>query len=88
MATAIETAALDRLLESLGRCLTKDSAEQVVALRADAKLQARLEELAEKSTEGALTLDERSEYETYIHAIDFITILQAKARIVLGHDRE
>ena len=66
----------------------KESAEQILALRADAKLQARLEELAEKSTEGALTLDERSEYETYIHAIDFITILQAKARIVLGHDRE
>ena len=65
-----------------------ESAEQILALRADAKLQARLEELAEKSTEGALTLDERSEYETYIHAIDFITILQAKARIVLGHDRE
>ena len=88
MATAIETAALDRLLESLGRCLTKESAEQVIALRADTSLGVRLEELAEKSTSGTLSIDERSEYETYIHAIDFITILQAKARIVLGQDHE
>jgi hypothetical protein len=40
--------------------------------------------------EGHLTDDKRREYETYIHAIDCLAILQAKARALLrrsGDDR-
>ena len=80
MATTVETAALDRMLEAVGRCLTPESAQQIVDLRADPRLQARLDELAEKSTNGLLTADEQSEYETYVRALDFITVLQNKAR--------
>jgi hypothetical protein len=83
MASTIETAALDRMLEAVGRCLTPESAQHVVELRADPALQARLDELADKSTAGTLTDDERSEYETYVRALDFITILQNKARAAL-----
>lgn len=85
MASTVETAALDRMLEAVGRCLTPESAQQVVELRADPRLQARLDDLADKSTGGTLTDDERSEYETYVRALDFITILQNKARAALGH---
>ena len=45
--------------------------------------QRRLDELGDKSNEGTLTAAEREEYETYVRAIDFIGILQAKARAVL-----
>jgi hypothetical protein len=49
----------------------------------DAIAQARIGKLARKCNEGALTVSERREYETYVYAIDFIAILQAKARAVL-----
>ena len=42
-----------------------------------------MDELAEKSTEGKLSPEERAEYEAYIDAIDVISLLQAKARDVL-----
>ena len=41
--------------------------------------------LARKCNEGrASTREERLEYETYVMAGEFIAILQAKARILLG----
>jgi len=83
MATAPETSALERILDPVSRCLTPAVAQQLVELRADAETQARIDELADKSTEGQLTDAERSEYETYVRAIDFVTILQIKARSLL-----
>lgn len=74
---------LDRLLEPLGRILTPEVAYKLVNLRFDARAQARIDKLARKCNEGELTNDERREYETYVHTIDFIAILQAKARALL-----
>lgn len=74
---------LDRLLDPLSRCLTSESARAVVALRADAAAQARIAELAEKCNEGVLTPVERREYEVYVQVGDVISILQAKARLLL-----
>lgn len=77
------TATLARVLEPVGRCLTPEVAKALVDLRADPSVQIRIDELADKSTEGALSAAERSEYETYVHAIDFIAVLQAQARSLL-----
>jgi uncharacterized protein YnzC (UPF0291/DUF896 family) len=74
---------LAKLLDPVGRSLTPDVARALVNLRADPAVQERLDELADKSTEGTLTDDERAEYESYIHAIDFISVLQAQARRLL-----
>ena len=74
---------LDRLLDPLVLCLTPESARAVVALRADAAAQARIGELAEKCNEGVLTPEERREYEVYVQVGDVISILQAKARLLL-----
>ena len=75
---------LDRLLDPLGRILvTPDVARKLVKLRFDAKAQARIDKLASKCNEGELTDTERREYETYVYTIDFIAILQAKARALL-----
>ena len=41
---------------------------------------ARIDYLADRANEGLLTDDEREEYSGYLHAIDVITVLQAKAR--------
>ena len=77
------TITLARLLEPVGRCLTPDVAKALVDLRADPSVQTRIDELADKCTEDALSAAERSEYETYVHAIDFIAVLQAQARSLL-----
>lgn len=75
---------LTRLLEPVGRCLTPEVATAIVNLRADPSVQARIEELADKCTEGRLSPEEQAEYETFVHAIDFIAVLQAQARDILG----
>ena len=77
------TSVLDRLLEPISRCLTRDSAKALVELRADPDAQARVDDLAGKCNEGILSTAERQEYETYVHASNLVAILQAKARLFL-----
>jgi len=74
---------LDRFLDPFGSFLTPEVARRLVDFRVDEQTQARIDELADKCNEGQLTLAECEEYDTYISVIDFITILQAKARTVL-----
>lgn len=71
---------LDRLVEPVARCFTSETARQLMDLKADDELQNRIDDLADRSTEGKLSPEERAEYETYIHFIDFVSLLQAKAR--------
>jgi hypothetical protein len=78
------SSALQRILDPVGRCLTPDVARAFLGLRADAEMQARLEELADQSTEGTLTEAERDEYEAYVSAVDFLTVLRSKARAMLA----
>ena len=76
---------LDRIFDPLRNVLTPESAQRLADWKADDEIQRRLDELGDKANEGALTLAEREEYEAYVRAIDFISILQAKARAVLRH---
>ncbi|HEX8199924.1 MAG TPA: hypothetical protein VF590_05515 [Isosphaeraceae bacterium] len=71
-------------MDPLTQCLTPDGARQLVSLRADPSVQARIDYLADRRNEGELTPEERSEYETYVSFIDFIGLLQAKARRLLA----
>jgi hypothetical protein len=73
---------LDKLLKPVGQSLTPDVARALIGIRADEDTQARIDELADKSTEGTLSSAERSEYEAYVAAIELVSILQAKARRV------
>jgi hypothetical protein len=74
---------LDCFLDPFGALLTPEVAQRLVDFRVDAPTQARIDALADKCTAGQLTPAEGEEYDTYITAIDFITVLQAKARTVL-----
>lgn len=78
------TSSLSRFLDPVASLLTPEVARRIVDFRADETMQARLDELAEKSNEGLLTAAERPEYEGYVRAIDLITVLQLKARTLLG----
>ena len=84
----LDAPVLDRLLDPLGDILTPDVARKLVNYRFDAKAQARIDKLARKCNEGTLSDKERREYETYVQTIDFIAILQAKARALLRRSAE
>jgi len=76
---------LSRLLDPIGRCLTPEVAQHLVALQVDQVVQTRLEELADKCTEGQPSADERTEHATYVQALEFIAVLQAQARSLLAN---
>lgn len=84
MQQAVSLSALDRILEPVGRCLTPEVARALTELRTDPETQARIDELADKCTEGDLSAEERAEYEAYVSAIDFLGALQSKARRMLS----
>lgn len=71
---------LNHLLEPLADCFPPEVAAKVANLRTSDDIQARIDYLAEQANEGLLSEEEREEYTGYLHAIDVITILQAKAR--------
>ena len=79
---------LDRILDPVGKRLGIKAAEALVQLRADPELQAKMEYLAARCTEGELTPEERAEYEAFVSANNVIAILQAKARSILAKRRK
>jgi hypothetical protein len=80
MSTAESTAVIDRVLDPLLDCFTPEVARKVAAMRADAKTQSRVDELAAKANEGELTASEQLEYDRIRELYHFVTIVQAKAR--------
>ena len=71
-------AAFERVLAAVGQCLDRQSAEALLRLRADREMQGRIEELADKCTEGRLTSEERDEYEALIRVGNFVAICRRK----------
>jgi hypothetical protein len=80
------TEVLEELFDPVGECLTPEVASKLVALRATPRVQTRIDELADKCCDGTLTPEERMVYESYLRAINFIGVLQAKARRVLAEN--
>lgn len=76
---------IDRILDSITDCLSVDAAKRIVALRADAETQARADELADKANRGTLSDEERAEYDRLLGAFHFVTVIQARARKVVGY---
>jgi hypothetical protein len=80
MSNTSNSAVLDQVLDPITECLTPEVARRIVALRASPAVQQRLDELADKSSEGLLSAEERAEYESWVRTINFVGVLQAKAR--------
>ena len=81
------TPTLDRLIDPLGDCLTKETARRLVSLKPDRELQTRVDQLARKCSAGTLTPEEREEYGQYVSFGTFVAILKSKARLLLAHSR-
>lgn len=54
-------------------------AQSIVSVQPDPALAARIEMLAERSTEGDLTSEERAEYAGYVRANKVVSILKRQA---------
>ena len=78
------TEILEHVLDPFVDCLTPDGARKIVALRAEPEVQRRLDELADRANEGSLTAEERTDYERLRAIFHVITLLQSKARQLLG----
>ena len=84
MQATAEIDAFERGVLPVLRIVLPEKAEAVLRFRAAPELQARIEDLAGKSTEGRLTETERAEYAGYVRANKFIAILQRQARQLIG----
>ena len=80
MATNIESVAFGRGVRPMLKIVLPEKADAVINFQADHDLQARIEKLAQKSTEGELTEDERAEYAGYVRANKFVAILKRQAQ--------
>jgi uncharacterized protein YnzC (UPF0291/DUF896 family) len=60
-----------------------EAARAILDLRFDSEALSRMNELAEKNRQGALTESERQEMEKYLRVGSFLNLMQAKARLSL-----
>lgn len=88
MSTPSPSLLLDRLVDPLSRCLTRESAKRLLALKADPELQATVDHLADKCSEGSLSPDEQAEYANYVNFGMFVALLKSKARQLLDSSDE
>ena len=80
-------AMLGGVMEPLGRCLTRESAREILAVRADAVAIRRIEKLARDCDAGRLTPAARAEYQLLADVGELVALLQAKARRYLAEIR-
>jgi len=76
----MSTSILIQIIEPFAECLTQEAARKLVALKADDSIQGRVDELAEKANSGTLSEAEKSEYDRYLAAFHFVSIVQARTR--------
>lgn len=84
----LEAPILERLFDPIGKMLTPEAARKLVNYHLNAKDQTRLDKFARKCSEGKLSDEERREYEACVETMDFIAILQAKARALLKQSND
>lgn len=72
--------ALDEIFNSVGSCLSVEAASKLRDLRISEALQSQLDSWAVKNSEGKLGNEERQQYESILRTLNFVAVLQAKAR--------
>lgn len=80
MKPLLHNSAFERLLTPMLQRLSAEAVRSLSNYRIDATTQARIDELADKCSDGRLTEEERAEYGAYVEALDVIEILQDVAR--------
>ena len=71
------------MVDPIGKALTPAAARAILAVRADDETQNRIDELADRCTEGNLAPEERTEYQEFVSLFNLLALLQSRARSVL-----
>jgi hypothetical protein len=79
MSVQLDSTSFERFLKQFTDKFTPELAEHFATMPPDPEFQARLDELGAKANEGTLTDEERSEYATYVEAMDVVALLRVKA---------
>ena len=74
----------DQVMDIAAQYFVPATLDGLAKMRLSPKLIARVDRLAEKANDGALTSRERREYQSYIEATELLTVLQLRARLKLG----
>lgn len=72
--------AFQRGIGPLLQLLLPGREDAVLEARTDQPLRKRIEELAEKSSDGSLSTEERDEYAGYVRANKFVAVLRREAK--------
>lgn len=72
--------ALHELFDSVGNCLSVDVAAKLRSLRVSDELQTQLDQWATENSQGTLGANDRQQYEAILRALNFVSVLQAKAK--------
>ena len=78
-----EAAIWARLMQAQKDELSSEAAEFLLAIDFDQADRRRMQELAERSEAGALTVEEQSEFDGYLHVGNLLAVMQSKARLAL-----
>ncbi len=79
MSLQLDSTSFEKFLKQFTDKFTPELAEHFAMLPPDPEFQARLDDLGAKANDGTLTDQERSEYATYVEAMDVVAQLRVKA---------
>ncbi len=79
MSLPLDSTSFEKFLKQFTGRFTPELVEHFATLPPDPEFQARLDELGAKANDGTLTDQERSEYATYVEAMDVVALLRVKA---------
>ncbi|HEY8749683.1 MAG TPA: hypothetical protein VIM11_16990 [Tepidisphaeraceae bacterium] len=80
MTANTEAAIWERLIEADRPDLVSEAAQFLLRLDFREADHERMAELSEKSNDGTLSDDERTELQNYVHVGNFLALMQSKAR--------
>jgi len=76
--------ALHQLFDSVGNWLSMEAASKLCELKVIDELQDQLDTWATQNSAGDLHADDRQQYEAILRALNFVAVLQAKARLIVS----
>jgi len=79
----ITTKALNQMLEPLSQLLSVEAAQAIVSLQIGATMLARIQELADRCSEGILTEQEKAECQGYAEGAEILSLIKLKASRIL-----
>lgn len=79
----MSTSLFEQIIEPFAACLTRDAAQKIADVRADAATQSQFDELADKANRGVLSEAEKNEYQQLLALFHVISLLQIRAKRIL-----